>query len=124
MKKPTKKQLVLNMLRSAGKGGVDNRELNHAGVWRYSARIKELRDEGHNIKTQRLDHGHFRFILTEPSRSSGHDSANQAEGKSPQEPEPSEGAIPDAPSGDPLFSVAPHEARAGERMYADPDTRD
>lgn len=121
----TKKQLTLNLLRSAGDKGVDNRELNHAGVWRYSARIKELRDEGHNIRTVRLGQGHFRFILTEPSRStnSGHDSA-KANGKSPQDSEPSRGADPEAPLGDPLFSVAPHEARAGERMYVDPDMRD
>lgn len=121
MTKLTKKQLTLNLLRSAGDTGVDNRELNHAGIWRYSARIKELRDEGYNIRTVRLEQGHFRFILTEPSRSSGHDSV-EAEGKSPQDTEPSGGAH-QAPSGDPLFSVAPHEARAGERLYADPDAR-
>lgn len=123
MKKLTKKQLTLNLLRSAGKTGVDNRELNHAGIWRYSARIKELRDEGYNIRTIRLGQGHFRFILTEPSRSSGHDSTEQAEGKSPREPEPPRGANNPASLGDPLFSIAPHEARAGERMYADPDAR-
>lgn len=63
----TKKQKTLELLRQAGEDGVDNRALVQAGVWRYSARIKELRDAGYNIRTERLEQGHFRFVLTEPS---------------------------------------------------------
>jgi hypothetical protein len=114
----TKKELTLKLLRDAGKEGVDNRTLVNEGVWRYSARIKELRDEGHNIRTIRLDRGHFRFVY-EPSRSG----LLGAVGKPQQDKEPSGGGT-ESPPGDPLFWVAPHEARAGERMYADPDTRD
>jgi len=49
----TKKELTLNLLRAAARRGqgVSNRQLNDAGVFRYSARIKELRDGGHEIET-------------------------------------------------------------------------
>lgn len=63
----TKKQQTLELLRQAGDKGVDNRALVQAGVWRYSARVKELRDEGFQIRTERLGQGHFRFVLTEVS---------------------------------------------------------
>jgi len=122
----TKKELTLKLLRDAGSEGVDNRTLVNEGVWRYSARIKELRDEGYNIHTIRLDQGHFRFVLVLPSRSNQAPPLPQrvtTDGKPSQEAEPP-GGVETAPSGDPLFWVAPHEVRAGERMYADPDARD
>ena len=67
----TKKETTLAMLRAAaGRGqGVTNRELNDAGVFRYSARIKELRDEGHLIDTIAHKKGlyEFRLVMFSPS---------------------------------------------------------
>jgi len=62
----TKKEKVLSMLQAAGDRGVTNRELNDAGVYRYSARIKELRDEGMKISTTRVKGGLFEFRLVSP----------------------------------------------------------
>ena len=62
----TKKEKVLSMLQAAGDRGVTNRELNEAGVYRYSARIKELRDEGTEILTTRVKGGLFKFRLAPP----------------------------------------------------------
>lgn len=64
----TKKDRTLAMLRAAaGRGqGVTNRELNDAGVFRYSARIAELRSEGHPIETIRRKKGLYEFRLASP----------------------------------------------------------
>lgn len=59
----TKKEQVLSMLKAAGDRGVTNRELNEAGIYRYSARIKELRDEGVEVDTIRIKGGYFKFRL-------------------------------------------------------------
>lgn len=59
----TKKERVLSMLESAGDRGVTNREFNEAGIYRYSARIKELRDEGKIVDTIRIKGGYFKFRL-------------------------------------------------------------
>lgn len=61
----TKKELTLNLLRAAARRGqgVSNRQLNDAGVFRYSARIKELRDEGHEIETIGHKNGLYEFRL-------------------------------------------------------------
>ena len=62
----TKKEQVLAMLQAAGDRGVTNRELNEAGIYRYSPRIKELRDEGKAIDTIRIKGGYFKFRLAAP----------------------------------------------------------
>lgn len=61
--KPSKKEITLRMLTEAGSEGVTNRQLNDAGIYRYSARIKELRFAGHDILTRRAVGGKFIFIL-------------------------------------------------------------
>jgi hypothetical protein len=58
----TKREVVLSMLTNAT-GGVTGREFVDAGVFRYSARIKELRDKGHMIESKRLGQGHYEFRL-------------------------------------------------------------
>lgn len=65
MSKPSKKEITLKMLAEAGPSGVSNREFNNAGIFRYSARIQELRDAGYNIRTVRQKAGLFRFRLEE-----------------------------------------------------------
>lgn len=70
----TKKETVLAMLTNAAHG-VTGREFVEANVFRYSARIKELRDEGYEIESKRLSQGNFRFRLvgntTDETASSG-----------------------------------------------------
>lgn len=45
------------------KGGATNRELNFI-AFRYGARLKELRDQGHSIITERVNNdGLYRYIL-------------------------------------------------------------
>lgn len=58
----SQKAKVLIALRAAGKKGVDNQALN-AICFRYAARIKDLRDDGHHIKSVKLKGSHWIFIL-------------------------------------------------------------
>lgn len=44
------------------KGSVTNAELNRMGIFRYSARIKDLRDEEWNITTNHLREGLWEFV--------------------------------------------------------------
>lgn len=89
----TKREQVLSMLKAAGDRGVTNRELNEAGIYRYSARIKELRDEGVDVETVRIKGGYFKFRLVDFPLSSPADSApdgckglpvREEEGRSPE----------------------------------------
>ena len=67
----TKREVVLSMLTNAT-GGVTGREFVDAGVFRYSARIKQLRDKGHMIESKRLGQGHYEFRLFRKSRKTRH----------------------------------------------------
>jgi hypothetical protein len=62
----TKKEQVLSMLEAAGPEGVTNRQFTEAGIYRYSARIKEIRDEGTDVDTIRIRGGYFKFRLASP----------------------------------------------------------
>lgn len=99
----TKRETVLAMLTNASHG-VTGREFVDAGVFRYSARIKELRDRGFVIESKRLSQGNFQFRLV----------GNTTEETAPRVAEPgqnqdsSEGEIK-APSGDPLPLDMPEE---------------
>jgi hypothetical protein len=57
----TKREQVLSMLENSD--AVTGREFVDAGVFRYSARIKELRDRGYVIESKRISQGHFEFRL-------------------------------------------------------------
>jgi len=59
---------ILQKLRARGKTGVMNYEFVHMmpPILRYSARIDELRKEGHDIQTKRIKKGIFKFILHVP----------------------------------------------------------
>lgn len=59
---------VLNMLRAAGKRGLENYKFPQAQILCYTKRISELRDSGHNILTERVyvdgrATGTFRYTL-------------------------------------------------------------
>ena len=66
---------LLNMLRKAGKHGIENYKFPQQGILRYSARIGELRAEGFNIYCERLVvRGHFTgtykyFLIEEKPKS-------------------------------------------------------
>lgn len=57
---------ILRLLKRRGKFGASNRELNSIG-YRYSARIYDLRKEGHHIRRMRDNAGRYRFILEDES---------------------------------------------------------
>lgn len=64
----SQKEQILHALRAAGSRGVSNGELNRMGIFRYSARILELRHAGHVIRTVTGKGGLARFYLdTEPA---------------------------------------------------------
>jgi hypothetical protein len=71
----TKKDTTLSMLQAAAERGrgVTNREFVRADVFRYSARIAELRDEGYTIDTVPLKRGlfEFRLVMFTPSGDGG-----------------------------------------------------
>lgn len=58
----TQTEKVLHKLKQAGLAGVTNYDLNQI-CFRYGARIHELREQGHDIKTIQIKRGYFRFIL-------------------------------------------------------------
>lgn len=63
-RRQTEKERLLVKLQAAGPKGVLNGELEAGEVGRrYSARLEELRKEGWQIDTQRVDARSFRFIL-------------------------------------------------------------
>ena len=45
------------------RGPITNIELNEMGIFRYSARIHELRDKGYPIESDRLDRAVWEFRL-------------------------------------------------------------
>jgi hypothetical protein len=66
-KRPIQTKRVLDLLRNHGKNGVLNYEFIHLTppIFRYSARIFELRDEGYHISTVKVSQGVTKFILNE-----------------------------------------------------------
>lgn len=61
--KVSQTERILRLLKRRGKFGASNRELNSI-CFRYSARIHELRKEGHHIEGERDRAGLFRYYLT------------------------------------------------------------
>jgi hypothetical protein len=59
------KARILAALRDAGARGVTNHEFNDGmGIYRYGARIEELRKAGHVITSIHESGGTWRFVLT------------------------------------------------------------
>lgn len=64
----TQRETILDALRKAGPLGVTNGALNRLGIFRYSARIHELRASGYEIRTVNGTDGLAIFYLeNEPS---------------------------------------------------------
>lgn len=80
----TQREQVLRMLQRAGEDGVSTAAFLEARLPRFSARIQELRREGHTIESIRVREGSWRYLL------SGAESVPAAfEGSAPS-PEPQE----------------------------------
>lgn len=64
-KRPTQAQRVLNKLKEVGEEGVWHYEFVNMKppILRYSARIKELRDLGHQIQTKIAKTGYYKYFL-------------------------------------------------------------
>ena len=59
----TQREQVLHMLKQAGERGVTTADFLQAYMPRFSARIKELRDAGHRIDTERVGPSSSRYTL-------------------------------------------------------------
>jgi hypothetical protein len=59
----TQREQVLHMLERAGERGVTTADFLQAYMPRFSARIKELRDAGHRIDTERVGPSSSRYTL-------------------------------------------------------------
>jgi hypothetical protein len=64
----TQRDVVYSMLRRAHKAGVTNGAFAEAGILRYSARIEELRREGHAIVKQRVSARCWKYTTKPPWR--------------------------------------------------------
>lgn len=75
-KELSQEETALKMLRRAKSHGVYNYELAGVRILRYGACLKRLRDDGHNILTERVylpngrATGVFRYVLVEEPRKS------------------------------------------------------
>jgi hypothetical protein len=59
----SQKERILTMLEEAGSQGVTGNQFYAAYLPRFAARIKELRDQGYDITTRRIDGNHFVYTL-------------------------------------------------------------
>jgi hypothetical protein len=64
----TQRERVLRMLRTAGRNGVRTGDFLAAGLPRFSARLIELREDGHQITGVRESDSSWRYTLIEPHR--------------------------------------------------------
>ena len=58
----SQKDKILELLQERGDAGASSRDLNNI-AYRYSARIKDLRDEGHEIETKPIKKGLYKFTI-------------------------------------------------------------
>lgn len=65
--KLSQKQRLLNLLK-ASKYGATSRQMWDLGIFRYSARIADLRDDGYNIKCFRVKGTLFKYYLVKPGK--------------------------------------------------------
>lgn len=66
-KSPTQRDRILAALREAGPRGLTTPELLQAGGFRYSSRLRELRQQGHVITSESLGENRFRYVLRQES---------------------------------------------------------
>ena len=112
----SQKTQILNMLQRAGDRGVTGNEFYANYLPRFAARIKELRDQGYEISTERVDGNHFVYTLR-ANNSSSLEGPGEAYGNALQEPERAAGelttsAAPSLPGSDGSANQ-PYVAEAG-----------
>ncbi len=62
-KSPTQRQRILELLRARGRFGATNVDLVALKIFRYSSRLRELRQQGFCIDTVRVSEGLYKYIL-------------------------------------------------------------
>lgn len=62
-KAPTLRHRILAALREAGPRGLTTPELQAVGGFRYSSRLRELRQQNHRIETVPEGESSFRYVL-------------------------------------------------------------
>lgn len=67
----SQKERILTMLQEAGSQGVTGNQFYAACLPRFAARVKELRDQGYDITTRRIDGNHFVYTLRQSAKSGG-----------------------------------------------------
>lgn len=67
-KRPSQRDRILAALRAAGSHGLTTPELLQAGGFRYSSRLRELRQQGHVITSEPLGDSLFRYTLQQEAR--------------------------------------------------------
>jgi Helix-turn-helix domain len=120
----TQRDVVLHELRAAGTAGVSSDRFCSLGVYRYSARILELREQGHTIRTVRLSGNTYRFVLTsDPAAgiASGTPGPASAAGTTPLPNRIAASCAPDSsqPPGDQSTLFTAVDADAMPVMYRD-----
>jgi len=78
----TQRERVLHMLEQAGERGVTTADFLQAYTPRFSARIKELRDAGHVIETERISSSSSRYTLQPVSQACPAEGARGEPGES------------------------------------------
>ena len=62
-KSPTQRQRILELLRARGRFGATNVDLVALKIFRYSSRLRELRQQNFCIDTVRVTEGLYKYIL-------------------------------------------------------------
>ena len=62
-RRKSQKLRILELLRERGSAGATNRDFIDMNIFRYGDRIKNLRDDGHEIESKRMSGGLWRYTL-------------------------------------------------------------
>ena len=62
-KSPNQRQKIIELLRRNGKAGLLTGDFLAMPCVRYSSRLRELRQQGYDISTERITEGCFKYVL-------------------------------------------------------------
>lgn len=62
-KRPSQRDKILAALRAAGSRGLSTSEMLRCGGFRYSSRLRELRQQNHVITSEPVGNGCFKYVL-------------------------------------------------------------
>jgi len=60
---PSQRQRIIELLRQNGKAGLLTGDFLRIPIARYSSRLRELRQQGYEISTERITESNFKYIL-------------------------------------------------------------